>query len=519
MPRDDFTCVSMEPSSAPAGATMAQALFLGGFFTGRALCSGLGRCGLCRVRYRGLAPEATATERRKLGPDRLGEGWRLACQHPVQAAQLLVPAGSGGGSGAAGSGPPARPMDVMAGLVLAVDVGTTGLEWEAALDGRPVAHGRDLNPQMGAGADIVSRLAFAAGDRGYLRGLLLDYLRRVIGRLPGAPESMCLAGNPAMMYIALGLDALSLARAPYRLDFAGGARVRLAGDLPEALIAPLWGPFVGGDASAGLVHLALARGGGDYPFLLADLGTNGEFLLAAGPGEFWAASAPLGPALEGSGLTHGVLAGPGCAVAFDAAPSGLAPVTFSGEDDWNGGVSGTGYLSLIATLTRFGIIARDGRFADLAASPALAGLAGRFGIAPVRGAPEAGLALSKMTLWASDVEEVLKVKAACNAVFSRVLAAAGLDPWRLVTLDLAGALGYHVRAADLEELGFIPPGLARIAVKAGNTALAGALDLLVDPRALELAAAAAARARVLDLALDPGFEREYLARMVFEYVS
>jgi uncharacterized 2Fe-2S/4Fe-4S cluster protein (DUF4445 family) len=534
MPSDDFLHVTVQPGAAPGepapgspgssiapitliapgGTTMAQALFLGGFFTGRALCSGLGRCGLCRVRYLGQAPEPALAERRKLDQGLLGEGWRLACQHPAQAADLLVPAGARGAPGR----PPAVPRAVSPGLLLAVDVGTTGLEWAAWQGGRELARGRDANPQMGAGAEIVSRLAFAAKDRGYLRELVLDYLRGVVDRLPGAPQRMCLAGNPAMMYILLGRDVSGLARAPYRLDFRGGERVRLADDLPEALIAPLWGPFIGGDASAGLIHLTLARGEGDYPFLLADLGTNGEFVLAVSPGEVWAASAPMGPALEGSGLSHGVLAGPGCAVAFDPTPSGLVPVTFTGQGDWNGGVSGTGYLSLIATLTRFGIIARDGRFADLGVSPALAALAVRLGISLVHDAPEAGLMLSKMTLWASDVEEVLKVKAACNAVLSRLLGAAGLDAWRLAHFDLAGALGYHVRAADLEELGFIAPGLGRVVRKAGNTSLAGALDLLGAPGVLESAKAAGASARVLDLALDPGFEREYLDRMVFEYV-
>ena len=499
---------------APAGATMAQALFLGGFFTGRALCSGLGRCGLCRVRYLGPAPEPAAAERRKLGPDQLGEGWRLACQHPAAPARLLVPATAKG----APRRRPGRPGAVVAGLVLAVDLGTTSLEWAARQDGCELARGRGVNPQMGAGAEIVSRLAFAAGDRGYQRELVLDYLRGVVARLPGAPESICLAGNPAMIHILLGLDVTGLARAPYRLDFAGGGRVRLADDLPEALIAPLWGPFIGGDASAGFIHLALGRGGGDYPFLLCDLGTNGEFVLAAEPGRVWAASAPMGPALEGSGLSHGTLAGPGCAVAFDPTPAGLVPVAFADGGDWNGAVSGTGYLSLIAALKRFGIVARDGRFADLQANAPLAALAGRLGVSPVRDAPEAGLAFAKMTLWASDVEEVLKVKAACNAVLSRLFGAAGLDAWRLVHLDLAGALGYHARAADLEELGFIPPGLGRAVRKAGNTALAGALDLLGVPGALASALAAGAAARVLDLALDPGFEREYLERMVFEYV-
>jgi uncharacterized 2Fe-2S/4Fe-4S cluster protein (DUF4445 family) len=521
MPGDDLARVTLRPGgsdqdarlSAPAGASLAQALFLEGYFTGRALCSGLGRCGLCRVRFQSPPPEPTASERRKLGPDKLAKGWRLACQHPAQPAELLIPASAK----ARGLLPEGAPSQVVPGLLLAVDLGTTGLEWLAVLDGREIARGRDVNPQMGAGAEVVSRLAFAAHDGGFLRALALDYLRGVVSVLPGLPQRMCLAGNPAMTLILLGRDLAGLSRAPYRLAYAAGETVRLAGDLPEAYFAPLLGPFVGGDASAGLIHLCLSRTPADYPFLLADLGTNGEFVLALSPGEFLAASAPMGPALEGSGLTHGTVAGPGCAVAFEASSGGLVPVLFEGSRQWSGQVSGTGYLSLIAALSRLGLIGEDGRF--LWPWPAaIAALAARLGAVWVTDGPEAGLGLGAMTLWASDLEETLKVKAACNAVFSRLLVTAGLAPGELVHLDLAGALGYHARLPDLERLGFIPPGAARAARRAGNTSLAGAMDLLADSRARDMAAGLGRQVRVLDMASDPGFQKEYLDRMVFRYV-
>ncbi|MDL2209816.1 hypothetical protein LJC26_03315, partial [Desulfovibrio sp. OttesenSCG-928-O18] len=38
------------------GATLAETIYLSGLFAPPALCSGLGRCGLCRVRFISAAP-------------------------------------------------------------------------------------------------------------------------------------------------------------------------------------------------------------------------------------------------------------------------------------------------------------------------------------------------------------------------------------------------------------------------------------------------------------------------------
>jgi uncharacterized 2Fe-2S/4Fe-4S cluster protein (DUF4445 family) len=140
----------------------------------------------------------------------------------------------------------------------------------------------------------MSRLAFASRSGGaeLLRGLVLDFLRRVIRMLPGPVERLGVAGNPAMMHLLLGLD-FPAGRRPYRLSYVGGGEMELAPDLPRAYVPPLLGPFVGADASAGV--LSVRRAGARPPFLLVDLGTNGEFVLALPDGNFLAASVPMGP--------------------------------------------------------------------------------------------------------------------------------------------------------------------------------------------------------------------------------
>lgn len=520
-----------EPSQGP-GRTLAQAIFLfrdgkgAGLWDGVPLCAGLGRCGLCRVRFLSAAPEARAEELARLGGEAVSQGWRLSCLHPAQACEIELPEPGR-------SAPPRRtPLTTVRPsrpLALAVDLGTTSIHWLALERSLPLSKGQGLNPQMGLGSEIMARLAHAQkpGGAETLRALALDRLRALVdeaGALHGQPvERLCVAGNSAMTYLLLGLDARSIARAPYHLDYAGGDERQLAPDLPPALIPPLLAPFVGGDLSAGMAALHFGPAGPpDYPFLLADLGTNGEFVLALSPTEHLLASVPMGPALEGVGLRHGRTAGPGAVHAFTLTPAGLVPqyIEQAPKSGRDAGITGVGYLSLAAALLRAGALDETGRFV-VPATPLgrrlMSGLTrtGGEGALPLPGGP-AGLA---MTLPASDVEELVKVKAAFNLALSRLLAESGLAPPALRSVHLAGAMGEHVDAGDLAALGFLPEVLAGRLKRAGNTSLAGARLLLTRPDAWDWALALPGKCRALDLAADSGFGAQYVERMVLRHVS
>ena len=507
---------------------LSRILFLAGAWPDVPLCAGLGRCGLCRVRYLSAPPEAKGPEVRRLGAEAVSQGWRLSCLHPAAACELELP-------------PPARAglrsMHVLETektglkLSLAVDLGTTSISWEA-LDGPDTAaQGGELNPQIGLGGEVLSRLALATepGGLDLLQGLVLDRLSALcstLGRELGRPvERLGVAANPAMTAILLGLDAPGLRAAPYRLDYAGGEDRELPG-LPPVRIPPMLAPFVGGDLSAGLAALRFGPQDADTPlkppYLLADLGTNGELVLALSENEFLLASVPMGPALEGVGLSCGRTAGPGAAVAFRLAPSGPLPEYLDRPPDADDspGMSGTGAISLVGLLLRNKILTEQGAFASGGdPSPLAARLAAhvvrderetRFTLDPGQGHGE-------LALTAADVEELLKVKAAFHLALDRLLDAAGLTHQDLDSVRLAGALGGHVNTTDLETLGFLPPGLGQRTVKAGNTSLAGMRLLLQNPDAWAWTLELPGRCRVLDLAEAPGFQSDYLQRMRFSH--
>ncbi|MBA4356146.1 MAG: ASKHA domain-containing protein [Humidesulfovibrio sp.] len=549
----DGRTVQIKPAD---GLTLAQAIFLfredglfreaelfredrlAGLWDGAPLCAGLGKCGLCRVRYISAPPAPRAEELRRLGAEAVAQGWRLSCLHPAQACDIELPEpkrsarprASASGAAAAGA------------LFLAVDLGTTSVHWAAiSQTGETLSSGQGLNPQLGLGSEVMSRLAYAAhpGGAAVLARLVVERLRALVAGAEAAHGAkvslLCVAGNSVMTHLLLGLPVDGLAHAPYHLDYAGGDERRiattpsagLADDLPGVLIPPLLAPFVGADISAGLAALNFAtdsKNGGPpaYPYLLADLGTNGEFVLALAPDEYLLASVPMGPALEGVGLRHGRIAAPGAVRAFALTPVGLRPEYVERPplpgphgDIEDAGITGVGYLSLAATLLRARVLDESGRFV-VPATPLGKRLAK--GLVSLDGEQALDLG-GGLLLPASDVEELVKVKAAFNLALSRLLAEADLSPGALQSVHLAGAMGEHVDAADLACLGFLPDVLTGRVRRAGNTSLSGARLLLTRPEAWDWVRGLPAKCRVLDLASEPGFGSLYLQRMVLRHVS
>lgn len=520
-----FTVATTEgerPVSVVAGEVMARSLFRAGYFVGAPLCAGLGRCGRCRVRYLSPPPQPLPSEIRRLGDAALADGWRLACLRPAQGGERLALAATG----PAPAYDPAAVTGSLDGdnpLGLAVDIGTTGLAWRLVglADGSVAAEGRGVNPQLGVGGEVVSRLAFALepGGGAYLRDLVLDVIAQKAALAGDRLAGLCVAGNSAMVSILCGKELSGLAHAPYGLIWRAGEAVPLGRGLPPAYIPPLLGPFVGADLSAGLT--ALLRQKPAYPFLLADLGTNAEMILGLAPDRFLAASAPLGPALEGVGLSQGALAGPGVAVSFELTPAGLTPVLFPGSDApaTTSGIAGPGYLALAALLAEQGVLDTDGRFAQTPAPTPLGARLRRM-VATDHGEPV--FETAGYRLFASDVEELLKVKAACNLAVASLLRAAGLSTADLAGVHLAGAFGVKVAPDDLETLGFFPPGLAGRVQVAGNLSLAGATLFLTEPESRTTAEALPAVTTIVPLVdASPGASDAsdaFIRRMVFTYV-
>ena len=291
---------------------LAAILWGRGHLPPRPLCAGIGHCGLCRVHFLSVPPAPTRREQDMLTPAELDSGVRLACCHDAEDSMSLAippeairPEKDKVRSGQTAADSP-RPED-WAGTGarearLAVDLGTTSIVWEAlGARGETLAQGHQPNPQMGAGTDVMARLAAASPGEDtdgaiFMRDAVSKVLIGIADSLRSqgiSVREICLAANPAMTLLALGLDASGLRAAPYRLDFHGAREAFLPG-LPPLWIPPLPAPFVGGDLSAGICAVLHSSPAPRFPLLLADMGTNGEFVLLRVGLPPLLASVPLG---------------------------------------------------------------------------------------------------------------------------------------------------------------------------------------------------------------------------------
>lgn len=496
-----------------AGESIARTVWLSGMVEPAALCSGLGHCGLCRVRF--IFPQTTPAplpeEYHVLGESAIKQGWRLGCRHVAQPGMVIeVPAESRCAEANASRSEQAE------GALVAVDLGTTSIQWKAVTPaGAVLASGHCLNPQLGAGSDVMSRIAAALNPetRGLLRDLVVRTLRGIVQQIPARVSALCVAGNTAMTAIFLDRDPSGLAGAPYTVPDAGSRFVELP-DLPPVWIPFQPAPFVGGDIDAGVT--ALLHAGVPCPFLLADMGTNGEVALVVDRQTVFAGSVPLGPALEGIGLRYGVMAGQGAVVEFILSPQGLQPRMYGNEQataESVAGIAGTGYLSLITQLRLCGVLNAQGQPVRDTRLP----LAARVlkGLHYPEKAPWRLDLPFGMALTAEDVEALLKIRAAFSLAVRKIIEAAeqvsgaGAAP---AVWALAGALGEHVPRQALELLGFVPLGLGSRLRCMGNTSLQGALGLLHEP-ALRTERR---NWHVVDVTASATFAADYLKAMRFE---
>lgn len=482
---------------AEPGQEFSHLLFEAQLSRGHFLCAGAGLCGKCRIRFATNPPAPREEEKARLSPEELSLGWRLACKHVVlESCHIEMPARS----------LPALRSDRGEGL--AVDIGTTRIKWAVRTQAVNSPEHAMVNPQMGAGSEIMSRLRYALSSdaaRAGLRQSIIEVLRDLV-RLSGA-SSLAVAGNSTMMSLLLDVPLHGLAFSPYSLPWPGGQMVAFDSTLPPAYIPPLLGPFIGADISAGLAFISTLEP--EYPFLLADLGTNGEFVVALDPDHYYACSVPMGPAIEGVGLCCGAVAGEHVLSRVTLGPRGL---------QWTGGplmgISGTGYASVLALLRRLGVVDEAGHF-QIPSMPLAGKIATRVQDHPLGRI----FALEDEVFVAErDIEEFLKAKAGVNAALRALVRSAGITEGDLERVYLAGALGEHVDPGDLITLGFLSELWREKIEVIGNSSLAGTLLALEDAGIRKWLATLPERVSVVGLVEQDDFGHMFLQAMRFVWV-
>lgn len=483
-------------------------------------CGGRGHCRKCVVKVRGEAPAPTPADEEQLTPAELAAGFRLACQLRVTSdlSVAVVPAvGAEGRKSALGrlAEPaevdpwvPLRPAGPTVGFAL--DVGTTSMAG-ALLDlrtGEELAARSVPNPQGVHGADLMSRLSYAAQGASQaqeLQELVLDAARRMLEQLclragveRAAVAAGALCGNTAMHHLFLGLPVADLALAPYRPAQLEGCEVELPG-LPRLYALPNVAGFVGADAVAMALAAGLDREADTV--LAVDVGTNGEAFLCH-KGQLFACSAPAGPAFEGGEISSGMRAGPGAVEGVAYQDGRLVLQVVGGKAPR--GICGSGLLDAVAALRAAGALDATGRLRPEGPLGEQVTPDGRaVALAP-------GLLLTQ-----KDIRALQLAKGAIRVAVDLLLQVAEVRPCDLDAILLAGAFGSYLRPESALSVGLLPP-VARAKVRSiGNAAAAGTKLALLSRRARARAEVLAQRTRHVELATHPEFETHFMAALQF----
>jgi uncharacterized 2Fe-2S/4Fe-4S cluster protein (DUF4445 family) len=415
---------------------------------------------------------------------------------------------------------------------IAIDVGTTTVAVQLVFLplAKVVAMRTAYNSQVVCGLDIISRINYAQKperQRELQRRVLKtinSLIKQVCHTYAVHPQEICntvIAGNTTMIHLLLGLKPDYLRLAPYTPTILAatyftakevGLEVK-----PQSwvYISPSVGSYVGGDITAGLLCTDLATESEEVS-LFIDIGTNGEMVM--GNRDFLMTCAcSAGPAFEGGGIEFGMRASLGAIEKVEINPTtGVAAWQTIGNVAAKG-ICGSGMISLLANLFLTGWLDSAGKLNRNGKSPAIA-VKGRQAYYTI--VPQEESALGKeIIISETDIENIIRAKAAIFSACSLMLEQAGLGFNDLKQIYIAGGFG---RFLDIEKaicIGLLPDLAREKFLYIGNASLTGAYMVLVSHEYKAKQHDLAQRMTYIDLSARPGYMDQYTAAMFLPHTN
>lgn len=415
-------------------------------------------------------------------------------------------------------------------LAIAVDIGTSGIRAQAIdlSTARIRSTVITLHHPL-PGSNVMDHLHFALEiGLDTARAILIEALNTVIETLHiplDQVQSISVCGNPTQLSIFQESEIQDLAFAGQRklallgiTDVKRNAVILSAGQIPglklapkcQVIIPPAIRHEVGADALAMIIKSGMLEQ--NETSLAIDLGTNAEMALYHN-GRVFTASTAAGPAIEGQHITCGVLATPGAVCDLEPTPpyhqlKVLGPdmrsvsgqiidlsyprvIRFS-ESQPPIGITGTGTIAMIQQ-----------------------GIAGEHVVLPHITTTDARLhAGEHLFITEKDLQEAGKAIGALRAGQIALCQQAGIDLGDIQTLYMSGASGMYVDIIKARDIGLIPARVQKI-YQLGNTALAMARELVINPAALKMVSAVADRLRKshFRLAVSNVFQKVFILEL------
>jgi len=522
------------------GQRLLEVLIDAGIFL-RAECGGKGRCGKCGVKILEMSDsDHSVFDDAKPSipmPEFRESALKLACQLKVsEDLSIEIPENSKLNPEVGQKGPIfiaklatslQRPRTPLERFGLAIDLGTTTIAvYLCDLQERVVIASTSVaNPQAIFGEDVMSRITVISRNPQMLRRLQQFVVKAIEWAITALCESTqldtekiatcTLVGNSVMTHIFVKENPQSIGIFPYAPNFTEGRTFKAEalgfGFNPDADIhtLPLISGFLGSDIIAAALSTELDKS--DPGTMLVDIGTNGEVMIV-GKRELWATSCATGPAFEGATIRHGMHAVSGAIdrIVIDG-KSGETICSVIQNDKVAitkpSGLCGTGVISAIAELHRFGLIGKDGRFnPEGSRSNFLTDDEGHLAYALIP--LDKSHTRRAITLTQKDVRSIQLAKGALVAGMELICEKAGISHPK--TLLVAGAFGTYIDKRDARTIGLLPNMTDENIRMIGNAAGTGAILSLFDPSLRAKAKEIAENTQVVDLAAVPEFQKKFI---------
>jgi len=416
---------------------------------------------------------------------------------------------------------------------VAFDIGTTSVVGYLIdlATGETLATVSGLNPQAVYGADLMSRISFAAQGRRNVRKLhsrivkfLNELIDRACAKAGGSREhvyKVVVVGNTCMHHLFLGIDPTFVGQAPYKPALRDGyaCLAREAGLRTHANARLFLLPLVAGFVGADTVGMILSTGmhTSSQIRVAVDIGTNAEVVMGSRD-QLMACSSPAGPALEGSQIKCGMRAAAGAIDRVRIDPEldihtiGEAPPI---------GICGSGLIDAAAALLDAGILDTGGRLLlnpDVELPETVRARIRKDG----DGFHEFVLAWAQdsghdqdIVLTQKDIRELQLAKAAIRTGVQMLELEMGVTHEEIAELLLSGGFGNYLNIRSARRIGLIPDMPDSRVRYVSNAAGLGAQMALLSEQARQRAEDLAAGVTHLSLAEHPEFQKVYFVALRF----
>ncbi len=412
---------------------------------------------------------------------------------------------------------------------VAVDVGTTTVVVQLVhlKTGQVMGVEGNHNLQARYGEDVLSRISFACG-----KGSLDTLQKAVVENINILIQSLakhkkidkkgitCIvaAGNTTMSHLLLGLMPCSIRDDPYvpTVDTYPPIRAKEVGIKinPDAVLSllPSVASYIGGDTVAGVLACGLADT--SETACLIDVGTNGEIVV--GNNEWMlSCSASAGPAFEGGDTKCGMRATKGAIQKLKINDGALTYETIGKAKPR--GICGSGLVDLLYELAKNGVVDIDGKFRQSLKDKRLTRENGQ--LEYIVAFPEETETGQALVLAQSDIDNIMRSKAAVFAAIKSLVDYAGLTFNQLSKIYLAGGFGNYLNIEKAIGIG-LAPDVPRDKIEfVGNSSLMGARMALVSYHAFEKAIGISQGITNIELSHYAPFAHEYLAALYLPHID